>query len=227
MNLSIFYISRWEIWSKRSYVQWSMAQHAVLGGFVLWYCGTRATTDWYGFISRRTPSTIQSIGRERKESAGERWGSPIICHNLQFGCIHAFNAGNLYLLINWPKLDLKIELIIYCKLAPSNRKTTKNAFFMKFYARPKNNWVVKGRGQNCTRPEVFLISYLLFWPAFIWRIFWLHSKGGFFFLQKNSSNVSRSKQQYDITKTSGLVQLWMRLIYTFFIKLSDCYSVKA
>ena len=68
----------------------------------------------------------------------------------------------LYLLINWPKLDLKIELIIYFKLAPSNRKTTKNAFFMKFYARPKNNWVVKGQDQNCTRPEVFLISYLLF-----------------------------------------------------------------
>ena len=25
--------------------------------------------------------------------------------------------------------------------------------------------------KTCTRPEVFLMSYLLFWPAFIWQIF--------------------------------------------------------
>ena len=58
------------------------------------------------------------------------------------------------------------------QISPSNRKTTKSAFFSKFYARPKNNWVVKGQDQNCTRPEVFVISYLLFWPACIWRFFW-------------------------------------------------------
>ena len=64
-------------------------------------------------------------------------------------------------------MDLKIELITIFQISPSNRKTTKNAFFSKFYARPKNNWVVKGQGQNCTRPEVFVISYLLFSSACI------------------------------------------------------------
>ena len=29
-----------------------------------------------------------------------------------------------------------------------------------------------GHRQTCIRPKVFVISYLLFWPALIWQIFW-------------------------------------------------------
>ena len=79
-------------------------------------------------------------------------------------------------------------------------------------------YVLQYSNQTCPRPKGFVISYLLFWPAFIWRIFFWKRKIQLVAFYKQSGWW---KFEFSETHKFSVLELWNSFFSSATLFLED------